>query len=92
MVAREACGAREAERETLPFPFFSFSIGARCSNQAKNYFRRGAKIFCLLPGFSGFILHCFGSAAVPLCLAVLALFWYIQHIKNINYVPHLGYV
>ena len=57
--------AYEAEREALLFDFFFlFLTGARCSNQAENYYMWGRAFFLLSKNF-GFVCSVFAVPAVP---------------------------
>ena len=78
--SREGRVAYEADREALPYHFFYFLTGARCSNQAENNFMRG-RGFCFLPTFFGVIFIVF---AALLCRAVLSLAYSSTNSKHIK--------
>ena len=81
-------GRRTRLRELCCSIFFLFLTGARCSNQAENYYMRGDRIF-LLSEISGFIcFHCFCGAPVP--CAVLFLFRTDSISKEENRYPTWG--
>ena len=79
---RERGGRRTRLRETLCCSFFSFLTGARCSNQAENYFRRGTGIFfssrIFRFHFTLFLRCC--CAAVPCC--AFSFFVHTAYRKN----------
>ena len=61
--SREGRAAYEAEGQALLHGFFLFMIGARCSNQAENYYMKETFFFLVFSVSCSLFLR--GSCAVP---------------------------